>query len=111
MIRVSRLRTLRKPAIFVLTLLAIEFLDEFAFGSSWRVLMLAATVMTVVLWLALSRQAIPGPTVDSEEKIGFLDGVRNAIRAVRRREVLRWIILLEFSDLMLDILYSYIALY
>jgi FSR family fosmidomycin resistance protein-like MFS transporter len=37
--------------------------------------------------------------------------VRLAFAALRRREVLRWLILLEFSDLMLDVLLSYLALY
>jgi MFS transporter, FSR family, fosmidomycin resistance protein len=41
----------------------------------------------------------------------FRAGVSNALRALRRREVLRWLSLLECSDLMLDILPGYLALY
>ncbi len=37
--------------------------------------------------------------------------MRRAALAIRRKEVLRWVVLLEFSDLMLDVLYSYLALY
>ena len=34
-----------------------------------------------------------------------------ALRALRRAEVLRWLVLLEFSNLMLDVLLGYLALY
>jgi len=37
--------------------------------------------------------------------------VVNAVRALRRREVLRWLTLLECSDLMLDVLLGFLALY
>jgi FSR family fosmidomycin resistance protein-like MFS transporter len=33
------------------------------------------------------------------------------MRALRRGEVLRWLVLLEFSDLLLDVLLGYLALY
>jgi FSR family fosmidomycin resistance protein-like MFS transporter len=35
----------------------------------------------------------------------------NALKALRNKEVLRWLVLLEFSDLMLDVLYGFLALY
>jgi len=38
-------------------------------------------------------------------------GVTNALQALRRGEVLRWLTLLEFSDLMMDVLLGFIALY
>jgi FSR family fosmidomycin resistance protein-like MFS transporter len=38
-------------------------------------------------------------------------GILSALHALRRREVLRWLTLLEFSDLMLDVLLGFIALY
>ena len=39
------------------------------------------------------------------------DGLRAALDALRNPQVVRWLVLLEFSDLMLDVLYSYLALY
>ncbi len=39
------------------------------------------------------------------------DGFKKAGQALRRWQVLRWLILLEFSDLMLDVLYGFLALY
>jgi len=41
----------------------------------------------------------------------FWDGVKQAFSALRRKEVLRWLIILEFADLMLDILHGFLALY
>jgi FSR family fosmidomycin resistance protein-like MFS transporter len=39
------------------------------------------------------------------------DGLINAFHALRRGEVLRWLTLLQFSDLMLDVLLGFLALY
>jgi FSR family fosmidomycin resistance protein-like MFS transporter len=39
------------------------------------------------------------------------DGFRSALSALRRVDVWRWLILLEFADLMMDVLFSYLALY
>jgi FSR family fosmidomycin resistance protein-like MFS transporter len=60
--------------------------------------------------------------VDAEEVLGnaergedrpltFRESLRGALAGLRRGEVLRWLALLEFSDLMLDVLYAYLALY
>ena len=43
--------------------------------------------------------------------IAFLDGLWDALRALRRRDVLRWLLLLQFPNLMLDALLGYLALY
>lgn len=39
------------------------------------------------------------------------DGFKAAFNALKRMEVWRWLILLEFADLMLDVLFSFLALY
>jgi FSR family fosmidomycin resistance protein-like MFS transporter len=41
----------------------------------------------------------------------FKSSTKNALSALRNKEVLRWLVLLEFSDLMLDIFYGFLALY
>lgn len=41
----------------------------------------------------------------------FKSGVLNALHALWNKEILRWLVLLEFSDLMLDVLYGFLALY
>lgn len=57
-----------------------------------------------------ARSASAGPA-DADMPQTFRHGVRLALRALRRRDVLRWLVLLEFGDLMLDVLYSLLALY
>jgi FSR family fosmidomycin resistance protein-like MFS transporter len=41
----------------------------------------------------------------------YLESLRTALSALKNRMVLRWLILLEFSDLMLDVLHGFLALY
>lgn len=41
----------------------------------------------------------------------FFNSVGSALSSLKNRIVLRWLILLEFSDLMLDILHGFLALY
>ena len=41
----------------------------------------------------------------------LMEGLRNAFSALRSRDVLRWLALLEFSDLMLDVFYAFLPLY
>ena len=90
-----------------------------ASGLGWREPFWAvaglALVMLVISWTAyqkgdaaqhVERAEAPGPLLQ-----GLLAGLRQAGGALRRREVLRWLGLLEASDLMLDVFYSYIALY
>lgn len=45
------------------------------------------------------------------EGTDFKAGLVDALRALRRGEVLRWLTLLEFSDLILDVLLGFLALY
>jgi len=80
-------------------------------GLGWRGLFLALAALTVVLVVSASRFPFPNGHTESEEHISFRQGMRNALQALRRREVLRWLTLLQFSDLMLDILLGYLALY
>lgn len=39
------------------------------------------------------------------------DGFKSAFQSLKRKEVWRWLLLLEFADLMLDVLFSFLALY
>ncbi|MCB9455710.1 MAG: MFS transporter [Anaerolineaceae bacterium] len=85
-----------------------------ALGLGWRGLYLLLALATLALMAAASRYSFPNGTDDKAEDettTGFREGVRDALGALRRREVLRWLTLLEFSDFMLDILLGYLALY
>jgi FSR family fosmidomycin resistance protein-like MFS transporter len=84
-------------------------------GYSWRDLYLGFALLAVVILLWAWRFPFHPPPVTSpdaeDEYLGLRKGLRLAWQAVRRREVLRWLTLLEFSDLMLDVLLGFLALY
>ncbi|WKZ50162.1 MAG: MFS transporter [Anaerolineales bacterium] len=81
-------------------------------GLGWRgTYALLASLSTLILLLAFKRIP-PDSFPASRPSFGLLlDGFRSALAALKRKEVWRWLLLLEFSDLMLDVLLSYLALY
>ena len=83
------------------------------FGLGWRGTYAALASFSTLCLLAAFRHLPP-------EKLSALpllsvqvvfDGFRAALSALKRQDVLRWLILLEFADLMMDVLFSYLALY
>jgi MFS transporter, FSR family, fosmidomycin resistance protein len=82
-------------------------------GFGWRgVFIMLAGLSVLVLFFVWRR--IPNARERLQSTLRFSDvwsGVRNAFSALRRGEVLRWLVLLQFSDLMLDILLGFLALY
>jgi len=82
-----------------------------ALGGGWRALFIFIGVASIVLAFMVQRSSIPNGSAEDEENISFAAGLRAAAGALRRRDVLRWLVLLEFSNLILDILLSYLALY
>ncbi len=73
-------------------------------GLGWRELFAAFAVAAVALVLLLRRT--PESTESAERP-----RLREALRAIRRREVFRWLFLLELSDLLGDVLLGFLALY
>jgi FSR family fosmidomycin resistance protein-like MFS transporter len=71
-------------------------------GLGWRGLFAAFAVLTLGLLLR------PAP-------VGAVDGerlrIREALRAITRGDVLRWLLLLELADLLLDVFVGFLALY
>lgn len=86
-----------------------------AAGIGWRGLFVAFAGLALALVVAAARMRFPAhvlrPNGDDAPPLTFRAGLTNALRAVRRRAVLRWLMLLQFSDLMLDVLYGLLALY
>ena len=83
------------------------------FGLGWRGAYAMLAVVSAFCLLAAFR-LVPLDDSSLSHLPGFasiFDGFRTAISALKRREVWRWLILLEFSDLMLDVFLSFLALY
>ncbi len=84
-------------------------------GLGWRQLFLAMSVLAVVLVAAARRENFRPSSgradPEREAAAGFRAGLKDALYALRQKSVLRWLILLEFSDLMLDTLLGFLALY
>ena len=93
----------------------------FAVGLSWRWSYLAVALIALGLVIILWRKKFPprpqngedgeksGPQLSLSELPGWM--WRNLRLAITSRTLLRWVILLEISDLMLDVFISYAALY
>ena len=80
-------------------------LAGFAFaGLDWRVLFVGFAVLALVLVAAVRRA--PDDGHDAERL-----SLRGALSAITRREVFRWLFLLELSDLLGDVLLGFLALY
>ncbi|NDJ77938.1 MAG: MFS transporter [Chloroflexi bacterium] len=86
-------------------------------GLDWRAVFVGfALVAGGVVGLAWplrfpQRSANADPDDSSAPPQTFHAGLVNALRAMRRHDVLRWLMLLHAGDLMLDVLYSFLALY
>jgi FSR family fosmidomycin resistance protein-like MFS transporter len=84
-----------------------------AIGFGWRGVFLAlaflAGIILILAWRKIPRDPIHLPRFPSFS--GLSDGFRSAFTALKQPGILRWLILLEFSDLMLDVLLGFLALY
>jgi MFS transporter, FSR family, fosmidomycin resistance protein len=82
-----------------------------AVGLGWRGQFIIMALLSVLLLALAWRFRFANGKHEAEENISFREGMRNALAALRRGEVLRWLTLLAFSDLLMDILLGYLALY
>lgn len=84
-----------------------------AIGFGWRGVFLALTLLAGIILILAWRKIPPDrallPIFPSFA--GLFGGFRGAFSALKTPGVLRWLVLLEFSDLMLDVLLGFLALY
>lgn len=83
-------------------------------GLGWRPVYVLFGTLALLLVVVASRFHFPNGAEangDSGEQVSFVQGLRNALKAARRIDVLRWLLLLEFADLLMDVLLGYLALY
>ena len=82
-------------------------------GFGWRgiffILGGLAAFLLAGAWRFLSPPSANHPPIP--QLTTLWSGLKAALAALKRGPVLRWLILLEFSDLLLDVLYGYMALY
>lgn len=79
---------------------------------SWRWIFAGLALLALILTGSLIRQKLPSHST-SHKKIGDASGnlARAFWRLLRTRSLLRWILLLQLSDLLLDVYVGYVALY
>jgi MFS transporter, FSR family, fosmidomycin resistance protein len=75
-----------------------------SFGLGWRELFVGFAALAAVLVLLVGRAPDDG-------RDGERPQVRDALRVLVRRDVFRWLFLLELSDLLLDVFLGFLALY
>jgi FSR family fosmidomycin resistance protein-like MFS transporter len=76
-------------------------------GIGWRGALFALALGALPLAFATRRVAMPVP----KDGVSVCRALRGAVGALRRREVLRWLAVLEASDLLLDVFHGFLALY
>ncbi|HEY3981085.1 MAG TPA: MFS transporter [Streptosporangiaceae bacterium] len=93
-----------------------------AAGGSWRAAYVVTAIAAAAAWLGLvaARSSAPSPdeTRQPGETVALAAepdpepaGFRAALRAARSPSVLRWLVLLQVGDLLLDVLTGFVALY
>ena len=87
-------------------------------GWSWRIMFFGfagLSIFTILLarrYPFTYRKSMQNRFNESHSTwVDFISGVRNAVRMLKRKEVIRWLTLLEFGNLTLDIFHGYLALY
>jgi FSR family fosmidomycin resistance protein-like MFS transporter len=81
-------------------------------GLGWRgtyALLASLSTLSLIVafrYLPADKKNTPFPSFAE-----VFDGFKAAFQALKRKEVWRWLLLLEFADLMLDVLFSFLALY
>ncbi|MEW6241547.1 MAG: MFS transporter [Chloroflexota bacterium] len=83
------------------------------FGLGWRGTYAFLAAFSTFCLIAAFRFVPPdkNPASHLPSFSGVLEGFRAAFRALKRGEVWRWLLLLDFADLMMDVLLGYLALY
>jgi len=84
-----------------------------AIGFGWRGVFMALGLLAIII-LTFAWRRVPADAGNLSRIPSFTDlfsGFRSAFAALKCGEVVRWLILLQFSDLMLDVLLGFLALY
>lgn len=84
-----------------------------ALGGSWRPFFIITGILMMMTALFITR--LPAHhalrTTDDHPQRSIRDTIRAVIALHKNRDLWRWLILLQFSDLMLDVMFGLLALY
>ncbi|HEV3469568.1 MAG TPA: hypothetical protein VG148_09630, partial [Pyrinomonadaceae bacterium] len=81
-------------------------------GGGWREVYVGLAAFALVVLALTWRAPFPAPAADERgARAGFVAGGREALRALRRPGVWRWLVLLEMGNLTADIFRGFLALY
>ena len=84
----------------------------FALGFGWRWAFAGLAVLCLLLVILQWPKRFPPHALSEAPANSQLHGILSGLwEALRNRSLLRWIVLLEFSDLLLDVLTGYLPLY
>lgn len=83
----------------------------FALTLGWRWNFAVLALLGLGLTLAMLPRTFPKRSEKLPPATGFSDLLRNLLRTARKPGMIRWMLLLQFSDLMLDVFVGYVALY
>jgi MFS transporter, FSR family, fosmidomycin resistance protein len=90
--------------------LFLAVLAALAFG--WRpAFAFLAVLTTLILFFAWRRIPDTGKDSDNLSLRVIFEGILGAVKVLGDKNILRWLVLLEFSDLMLDVFYGFLPLY
>ncbi|HJY95886.1 MAG TPA: MFS transporter [Streptosporangiaceae bacterium] len=86
-----------------------------AAGGGWRAAYLALAAAAAVAWLGTClRDPVPAAApdaTDAPDAVGFWARVREVLGALRDWSTVRWVLLIEVADLLVDVLTGFLALY
>ena len=84
-----------------------------AAGGGWRSAYLVLAAAAAAAWLGVARNPpVPVPADGTgADPVAGTAAVRRALGALRQPGVVRWLVLLQVSDLLLDVLTGFLALY
>lgn len=81
-------------------------------GFGWRGMFLGLALVALIVLIIAWHQIPPDSQNAPFPNLGIILGqFKLTFQALRNWNILRWLILLEFSDLMLDVLYGFLPLY